>query len=191
MASAILIWARVVPLLLQVAQTNPGDVPPDQLGQQIALEAVRHNPANGPAGLIVPISLFAMILAIVWLKRRQQQAQLQAKAEFHRQLLDKFASGRDFAEFLERKGSQRFLDELWSQSAQSKENTLRNGIVVVMLGLAFFGLSWMKKDFFIPGVLLLAVGAGFLLSFAISYRMSKSRNQELEPGSGSMPASQN
>jgi hypothetical protein len=189
-ANLILMGTRVAPHFLQAAQTNPGDASGDQIGQQIALEAVRHNPANG-TGILVPIALFAMILGIVWLKRRQQQTQLQTKAEFHKQLLDKFATGRDFADFLESKGSQRFLEALWSQGAPSKENTLRNGILVGMLGLAFLGLSWMKKDFIIPGVLLLAVGAGFLVFFAISYRLSKSRNLPNEPGPGDLPVSQN
>ncbi len=189
-ANLILIGTRVAPYLLQAAQANPGDASGDQIGQQIALEAVRHNPANG-VGIFVPISLFAMILGILWLKWRQQQAQLQTRAEFHKQLLDKFTSGRDFAEFLEAKGSQRFLDALWSQGPPSHEKTMRNGILVGMLGLAFLGLSWMRKDFVIPGVLLLAVGAGFLIFFAISYRLSKSRNLPNEPGSGNLSASQN
>jgi hypothetical protein len=189
-ANLIVMGTRVAPYFLQVAQTNPGDASGNQIGQQIALEAVRHNPANG-AGIFVPISLFAMILGILWLKWRQQQAQLQTTAEFHKQLLDKFASGRDFAEFLEAKGSQRFLDALWSQGPPSHEKTLRNGILVAMLGLAFLGLSWMRKDFVIPGILLLALGAGFLVSFAISYRLSKNRNLANEPAPGNLPASQN
>jgi hypothetical protein len=49
----------------------------------------------------------------------------------------------------------------------------------------------MKKDFIIPGVLLLAVGAGFLVFFAISYHLSKSRNLPNEPGPGDLPVSQN
>jgi hypothetical protein len=189
--SLILIGARFTPFLLQAGQTLPGASPPGQFDQQIALEAVRHSPANGLVGILVPLSLFAMILGIVWLRWRQQQAQLQTRAEFHKQLLDKFASGRDFAEFLESKGSQRFLEELWSQGAQSKEKTLRNGIVVAMLGLSMLGLTWMEKDFVIPGVILVAVGAGYLISFAISNRLSKSRNLAKEPGSGNSPVSQN
>jgi hypothetical protein len=191
MASLIPIGTGFAPFLLQAAQTNPGGVPADQLGQQIALEAVRHNPATSPVSILVPISLFAMILGIFWLKWRQQQAQFQTKAEFHKQLLDKFASGRDFAEFLESKGSQRFLEDLWSQGGLSKEKSLRNGILVAMLGLAFLGLSWMKRDFLIPGVLLLALGAGFLIFFAISYRLSKGRYLGNERDPENFPVSQN
>lgn len=189
MASLILMGTRVIPFLLQAAQTTPGAEPPGQIGDQIALEAVRHG--NLP-GLVVPLALFAMILGIVWLKRRHQQAQLQARAEFHKQLLDKFASGKEFAEFLESKGSQRFLDELWSsQGEQTKDRALRYGIVVAMLGLSMFALTWEDKDFVIPGVILLAVGAGYIISFVINQRLSKSRMLSSQPGSGNSPGSQN
>jgi hypothetical protein len=189
--SLILIGAKIAPFLLQAAQSLPGSVPPEQFDQQIALEAVKHGPMNVLTGILVPVSLFALIFGIVWLRWRQQQVQLQARAEFHKQLLDKFASGRDFAEFLESKGSRRFLDELWSQGAQSKEKTLRNGIVIAMLGLSMLGLTWMEKDFVIPGVILVAAGAGCLISFAISNRLAKSRHLSNEPGPGNFPASQN
>jgi len=187
--SMVVIGAKVAPFLYQATQTGTGTAQDDQFSQQIALEAIRNNPGRGPVGIIVPIGFFALILGLVWLKRRQQQAQLQAKADFHKQLLDKFSSGRDFADFLESKGSQRFLEALWSQGTPSKEKTLRNGIVVAMLGLAFFALAWMNKEFVIPGVLFLAVGAGFLIFFAISYRLSKSCSLVDEPGRENPPVS--
>jgi hypothetical protein len=191
MASMILKGAGFATYLLQAAQSNPGALPADQFGQQIALETVRHSPQNGPAGIFVPIGFFALILGIFWLRWRQQQARMQSRAEFHKQLLDKFATGRDFADFLESKASQRFLESLWSQGTPSKEKSLRNGIVVAMLGLAMIGLSWMKKEFVVPGVLLLAVGAGFLICFVISDRLAKSRNQAEGPGAANSPLSQN
>jgi hypothetical protein len=190
-ASLILIGTRITPFFLQTTQSLPDSQPPGLLDQQIALEAVRHGPMNVLTGILVPLGLFAMIFGIIWLRWRQQQALYQTRAEFHKQLLDKFASGRDFAEFLESKGSQRFLEELWSQGAQPKEKTLRNGIVVAMLGLSMLALTWVEKDFVIPGVMLVAVGAGFLIAFAISRRFSMSRNLANDPGPGNFPASQN
>jgi multisubunit Na+/H+ antiporter MnhB subunit len=190
-ASLILIGTRITPFFLQTTQSLPNSQPPDQFGQQIALEAVRHGPMNVLNDILVPLGLFAMIFGIIWLRWRQQQALYLTRAEFHKQLLDKFATGRDFSEFLESKGSQRFLEELWSQGAQPKEKTLRNGIVVAMLGLSMLVLTWVEKDFVIPGVMLVAVGAGFLIAFAISRRLSKSRNLANDPGPGNFPSSQN
>ncbi len=77
--------------LLQAVTTTSGSMSDDQFNQQIALEAVRHNPANGLVGILVPLSLFAMIVAIAWLAMRQRQARLRIKADFHKQLLDKFS----------------------------------------------------------------------------------------------------
>jgi hypothetical protein len=161
---------------LQAATAPSGALTEDQFNQQIALEAVRHNPANGLVGILVPISLFAMIAVIAWLAMRQRQARLRIKAEFHKQLLEKFSTGREFADFLESKGSQRFLDELWAQKTNSRERFLRAGVVLTMAGLALTGLSWIKKDLIILGVILLAIGGGYLISTWISYRMAGKPN---------------
>ena len=185
MANLILAGANSVHFLLQAVEPNPGSMTPDQFKQQIALEAVRHNPSTGIVGILVPIALFGMVLAIVWLALRQKQARLQIKAEFHKQLLDKFGSGREFAEFLESPGSQRFIEDLWSQRSDSKERPLRIGVILMMLGLAFIGLSLMKKDLLIPGVILLALGVGYLISSAISNRLARKWSETKEPGPGS------
>ncbi|MBZ5662459.1 MAG: hypothetical protein LAO08_18815 [Acidobacteriia bacterium] len=189
LANLILAGTPAGHFLLQTVTTNSSSMSEDQFNQQIALEAVRHNHANGLVGIMVPIALFAMIVAIAWLGMRQRQARLRIKAEFHKQLLDKFSSGKEFAEFLETKGSQRFLDELWSQRTDSKERFLRFGIVLSMLGLALTGLSWMKKDLLILGVILLAVGAGYLISSLVSYRLARKQNPPQGAGPENTPAS--
>ena len=187
MANLLLVGARALPFILQAVEPSPGSMTREQFNQQIALEAVRHNPATGVTGVLVPLALFGMILAIVWLGTRQKQARLRIKAEFNKQLLDKFGSGREFAEFLESPGSQRFLEELWTKSADPKEGSLRNGIVLTMLGLALAGLSLMKRGLLIPGVIALARGVGYLISTAISYRLEKSRELTKMAGTGSAP----
>ena len=172
---------RVVSLLLQ-AQPNLGELSPEQK-TQIALEALRQHggAAQGILGLLVPIALFAAVVLIIWLLLRQRQARTQVRAEFHKQLLDKFSSGREFADFLESKGSQRFLEELWSQKMGPKEQTLRcvrNGTILTVLGLGMLGLSWMTKGFVFAGVIVLALGVGYLISTAISHRLSKQWEKE-------------
>jgi len=101
---------------------------------------------------------------------------IRARAEFQKQLLDKFGSGRELSEFLETKESQRFLNELWSQGAGRTNRVLRalqNGIVLTMLGLGFLALSHMRRGFVTPGVLVLSLGVGFLLSAVIAHQLSK------------------
>jgi hypothetical protein len=188
-----LIGTWFVPLLLQAPQSNPGGLTPDQI-TQIALEAVKHrgNEANGILALLVPFAFFATIILIFWLLLRQRQSRTQARAEFHKQLLDKFSSGREFAEFLESKGSQRFLEELWSRSVGPRDRVLtamRNGIVLAVLGLGMLAMSLTRRGFVVPAVLVLALGVGFLISTAISYRLSKQwdPNQKLDRENASVP----
>lgn len=190
MANLLLAGTRALPFILQAVEPNAGSMTREQFNQQIALDAVRHNhnTIDGLTGILVPIALFAMVIAIVWLGMRQKQARLRIKAEFNKQLLDKFGSGREFSEFLESPGSQRFLEELWAKSADPKEGSLRNGIVLTMLGLALGGLSWMRRGLLIPGVIVLALGVGYLISTAISYRLAKNRDLMKEAGPGNVPS---
>ena len=109
---AHLAGVKFASLLLQ-AQPNAGELSPEQQ-TQIALEAVKQH-GNGVLALLIPFAFFVAVVLIIWLLLRQRQARIQVRAEFHKQLLDKFSSGREFADFLESKGSQRFLKELWSQ----------------------------------------------------------------------------
>ncbi|SRR6266849_3614181 len=181
---AHLAGTRFASLLLQ-GPPNTGDLSPDQK-TQIALEALRQHggAANGVLALLIPFAFFVAVVVIIWLLLRQRQARTQVRAEFHKQLLDKFSSGREFADFLETKGSQRFLEELWSQKMGPKEQTLRcvrNGTILTVLGLGMLGLSWIRHGFLIPAVLALALGVGYLISTAISHRLSK--QWEKEPGS--------
>jgi len=189
MANLLWVGTWALPFILQAVEPSPSSMTREQFDQQIALEAVRHNNwGNSLTGILVPIALFAMIIAIVWLAMRQKQARLRIKAEFNKQLLDKFGSGREFSEFLESPGSQRFLEELWAKSTDPKEGSLRNGVVLTMLGLALGGLSWMRRGLLIPGVIVLALGVGYLISTAISYRLAKNRDLIKETGPGNVPS---
>jgi len=173
--------------------SNPGALTPEQV-HDIALEALKHPEAGftGVLAMLVPFAFFAVIFLIFWLAIRQKQARIQARTEFHKHLLDKFSSGREFSEFLESKGSQRFLDELWSQSSSTQERILsamRNGIVLAALGLGMLGLALTKRGFLVPAVVALALGIGFLISMAISYHLSKQWEREQKAGSESAPVS--
>jgi hypothetical protein len=175
--------ARAAPLLLQVQtpQPDPGQMTADQQFQ-IAMEALKHGPEGyvdsftGVLALLVPFAFLALIFGIVWLKYRQKQIQVRAQAEFHKQLLDKFGSGREFSEFLESQGSRQFLDAMWAQSPGRHGQvlaTMRSGIVMTALGLGMLVLSGWTRGMRFPGVIMLALGAGFLISAAISHRLSK------------------
>jgi hypothetical protein len=178
-----LVVAKAMPLLLQVTQGNADRMTPDQQFQ-IAMESLRRGFGPGTLALLVPFALFGMILGIVWLKYRQRQAQIRVQAEVHKHLLDKFGSGREFAEFLGTQRSQQFLDALWSQRPGPYDyilRTIRTGVVMTVLGFGMLALSWMdggQGGLRVPAVIVLALGVGFLLSAAISHRLSKQWEQK-------------
>jgi hypothetical protein len=183
---------RFASVLFQAAQSGPGDLTPEQ-SYNIAMEALkRPGGTAGTLALLVPFAFFAMVIVIFWLLMRQRQARMRARAEFHKQLLDKFSSGREFAEFLESKGSQRFLEELWSQNMGPKDRVLsamRNGIVLAALGLGMLGLSLIRRGYLVPAVISLALGIGYLISTAISRRLSKQWDQDQKSIGDNAPAS--
>jgi hypothetical protein len=132
---------------------------------------------NGPGieGLI-PIAFFAMIVLIIFVIARRRQAELQARAEFQKQILDKFSSGKEFAEFLGAQGSERFLAALSAQTLGPRYQVLRGmrgGIILVVVGIGFLLLTGLRHGFVVPGVLFLALGAGLLMSAAAAYHFSK------------------
>ena len=131
---------------------------------------------HGVLALLTPFGFFALIALVIWLIYRNSQAKTRARMEFHTQLLGKFTSGSEFAAFFGSKGGQRLLEGLWSQQMNAKERILRAmraGVVLTVLGLGLLGLSWRTGGFVFLGVLLLALGVGFLISTGISYRLSK------------------
>jgi len=158
---------------------------PDQQFE-IAREALRNGGGTpGLLALLVPFALFATILIIAWLFVLYRRSQAHARAEFQKQVLDKFASGREFAEFLESPASKRFLDELGSRGPKEQIlSSMRAGVVLAVLGLGLLGLSLTRRGFLVPGVLALALGAGFLIATAVSYRLSKQWEQNQEPRQG-------
>jgi hypothetical protein len=176
--------AKLAPLLLQAAPfnpKNPGGLTPDQQ-TQIALAAVnRYGSGLVPIlAELVPIAFLAAIVLIVWLRIRSKQAVAKSREEFNRQLLDKFGSGREFGEFLESKGGAEFLAGLRAQTKESKDRVLsgvRTGVILTTLGLGLLGLAISRHPLAIPGVILLALGVGYLLSAAITHRLLNQKTQ--------------
>ena len=104
--------------------------------------------------------------------RRRQQKDLQNR------LIDKFSSAQDLANFLQSAGGQKFISDLSEGSSHPSHPILRSiqaGVIMTLLGIGC--LVWMTRYVDTPlpiiGTLLLCLGAGFLISAAISYKLSK------------------
>lgn len=172
------------PAALWLQAANSDRLTPDprfELGR----EALQHPNPAGYVGLLVPGFFFAMIVLIVWLGLRYRQARIKIYGETRKQLLDKFGSAQELTVFLESKVGQQFLQEMKSQS-DGRLRFIPGGVITTMLGLAFLGLTLMRRNFIIPAVILLSLGLGFLISAAIYYKLdSKGTDLPVNPGSGS------
>src|SRR3970040_1074127 len=107
---------------------------PSRSPEEIELmrEAIQGGPFGpyGPFGwpgvlnsVLVPLGFFAFVALIVWFLYRRSQTRVHARAEFHRQLLDKFTSGGEFAAFLGSPGGQRLLEGAWARQSDSDAPT--------------------------------------------------------------------
>ena len=175
--------------LLAMALQLPSSSPVDR-----AMAEALAGPFGWP-GVLIPVlstlTFFAFIAFIPWLLYRRSQSRTQARSEFHRQLLDKFSSGGEFAAFLNSSGGQRLLEDLWSQRVAAKERVIRSmqsGVVLTVLGLGALGLSMRTPAMLFPGTIILALGAGFLIATAVSYRLSKKLGLLQEQGENEEPS---
>lgn len=114
---------------------------------------------------------------------RRRTLELKARADLNTRILEKHGSGREFVEFLQSEGGQKFLDFASAEPVGPVDRVLasiQRGTVLALVGVACLlvrattsldqnGLAVMT---FI-GLVLLAMGIGFLISALVSYRLSR------------------
>jgi hypothetical protein len=139
------------------------------------------------AAFIVMLMLIALAAWMVWLDAKRREARIAAHTDLQHRLLEKFSSPQDVAQFLQTEGGRRFLQGLTADTGQAARRILRAmqvGAVFSLVGLAAIGLGLAYPDIdhnghvapnpgVIIGSLVLAFGAGFLISAALSYRISR------------------
>jgi hypothetical protein len=131
--------------------------------------------------VIVPVAVFAMIVLLAWIGHKSKLNRLHELGEMRKRLLDKFGSGTELSEFLATPQGQNFLkDQELSATQRSPRGkivfAIGGGIVLVLLGAAFFGLMYMENHLVFPATILMALGVGLLIAAAISYQLYKKWN---------------
>lgn len=210
------VMAARLAMLLQAAPppSNPGDQLGEQIGREVAksleqaqvgqqvAEAIRQVPwhhvtiIGALTGVLVPLGFFTLVGLIIWMQIRRSQGRTRAQLELQKQLLDKFTSGKEFGEFLESKGGQKFLENALTPSAPqlaSSVRSIRTGTLLGVFGLGLLLLSWMHHGFIVPGAIFLTLGAGFLISGIVAHRLSEkwAVNPDKPSGPTGEPVSQN
>ena len=138
------------------------------------------------AVVVMPIFL-CMVGFIFWVGFDSRRRRLIAKSqsELQMKLLDRIGSGKELVEFSQSEGGLRFLESLTLVGQGKGANgsgaigkilgSIQKGVILSLLGLGllFVGWKYQLEPFSILGVLTLALGLGFLISAAISYKLSK------------------
>lgn len=137
--------------------------------------------------LMPMVVLPAMFIATAWVIGKiigafKHRAQLKAQTEFHNKLLEKFGTAEEFTAYLQSDAGVNFFDQMSVEPISPLTkilNSVRAGVVLTLLGLGvgIFTPQFPGPDvsniIFLFGVICTAIGIGFLISSAISYRLVK------------------
>lgn len=138
---------------------------------------------EGVLALLVPFAFFATCIAFYWLLGKMRQLRIEKQTEISQQMLAKFESAGELAEFLETDSGRQFMRQFESNPHRTILALMSVGIILTFLGLGFHGLAFSNSDFVIPGVLTLVTGVGFIVAAAVSRRFSRQWQDELRNGS--------
>ena len=120
----------------------------------------------------------AVLYIIATALRRRQRNQMQ------QHVLDKFASAKDFADFVQSPAGQKYVESFADTTTSSQGailNSVRVGVVLLFIGIGFALTNLGHEHNFLPlriGTLFVAVGLGFLISAAISFWLVKKFEKE-------------
>ncbi len=133
--------------------------------------------------MIVSLGFFILIGWVIatTVSALRHKMNIRAQTELHNRLLEKFGSAGEFTAYLQTPNGERFFENLAAERTHPAGKILgsiQKGAIltVVGLGLLLLHVLYSAVDegiFLISGVLVLALGAGFLISSALSYRLSK------------------
>jgi len=137
---------------------------------------------------LIPLAPFIMIVMIVWFGTRSRQAEYQRRAEMQKELLTKFSSAQELAEFMKTDGGKLFMPE--PQKVRSPANRVGVACLVLIVGIGLLVarvFATMDRDaqqgISIGGVIVIAAGIGLLISGLVSHHLSRKWESETKDSS--------
>ncbi|MEN8154185.1 MAG: hypothetical protein ABFR75_09180 [Acidobacteriota bacterium] len=128
-------------------------------------------------GMIVMPIMFALIAYVVKLIMDNKKNRL--KSELNNKLVDKFGDVKELNEFLQSDSGNKFLRSMSIEYVKPKErimSSISKGLIFGFLGLSFLPVGMIfsadSKYYFAVGIVLFALGLSFLVSSAVSYKLS-------------------
>lgn len=124
--------------------------------------------------VLLPLGMFAMVVLLILFRHQTARSATEARAETRKQLLDKFSSGEELSRFIATEDGRQLLQQLTEDRVDPRSGVLpatKLGVIFSTLGLGSLALTRLDDRFLFPGVLVLALGVGFLLAAWVSNRM--------------------
>jgi len=137
---------------------------------------------NGSGDEIVLMTVLPITIVfwgwVVWVILEWRK--LRHKSKLQSKIVDKFSTAQEFSDFLQSKEGSRFLNFLKFNGRAPRErilSSLSKGVILSFLGIAIIVIGSLfaeeMKYFIAFGIVLIALGVGFLVSTKISYNLSK------------------
>ncbi len=135
---------------------------------------------EGTVAILIPFGAFAMVVLLVWLGHQADQYSIHERSELRKQLLTKFGSAQELTEFLATPQGQTFLIEKDKETNRGASKNKQRiivlmiiGMVLTVFGVGLLGLTYYERGFVYAGVMVLALGVGFLASSLVSFQLYK------------------
>ena len=131
--------------------------------------------------ILITLGFFIMIGWIVWVDARRRREMSKNAAEIHNKLLEKFATSHELVDFLQTDEGRRFLENSAGPRLNPLEKIIRSikyGTILATLGVGLLVLGLLNRvddegGLTVFGFIIEGIGAGFLISAAVSHYFSK------------------
>ena len=131
---------------------------------------------EGVMTLTLVSASFLFVAWIIWMVSRQRRERQQREIELRSRMLEKFGTSEEFVAFMGTDAGRRFLDTPTKAEKSLRgrvASSLSSGVVLILLGMAFFSLYWLRDTpgLMFPGAILSAIGIGLVISALIYWRL--------------------
>jgi len=136
-------------------------------------------------GDLVPVIIIPALCLLTgwlaWALTRVSHLRVKAQIELQNRLLEKINSAQDVAQLMQSEEGRQFIEAFSIKQPTLMEEILslvRKGVIFTVVGLSGFLMRLIFPTGFgvliLASILMGAIGVGFLISSAVSYRLSKS-----------------
>lgn len=125
---------------------------------------------------LVPLAPFIMIIFVVWFGMNAKRAQNKNRTELQKEMLSKFSSAQELADFMKTDAGKLFMPEPERKHTPARRAGL--GIFILVVGIGLYLSSMATHDEHnaggaaMGGFIVIAAGIGMLLSAFISRKLA-------------------